>query len=102
MKQILNILFILSILSCKAQSLIKSLDGDGPCPAYDANCYEKDVNDEFEKFTGTWKYQNGATEITFKLKKELHYQISPQYRTIASFGNQHIKNDFVSLFMVLN
>ncbi len=97
MKQILNILFILSILSCKAQSLIKSLDGDGSCPPYDANCYEKDVNNEFEKFTGTWKYQNGAAEITFKLKKELHYQISSNsnYMDLLVGEYRYIENGVV-------
>ena len=61
---------------CKAQSLIKPLDGGGACPTYDTNCYEKDTTNELPKFSGTWKYQSGNTEITFKLKKEEHYQIS--------------------------
>lgn len=63
-------------LSCKAQSVIKSLEGDGSCPPYDTNCYEKDVNNEFDKFEGEWKYQNGNSELTFKLKKEEQYQSS--------------------------
>ncbi|WP_299367826.1 DUF6705 family protein [Winogradskyella sp.] len=76
MKHIVSIIFIISLFLCKAQSIIKSLDGDGSCPPYDTNCYEKDVNNEFDKFVGTWKYIEGNTELTFKLKKELHYQTS--------------------------
>lgn len=66
----------MSLFSCKAQSIIKSLDGDGSCPPYDTNCYEKDVNNEFGKYVGTWKYIEGDTELIFKLKKEIHYRIS--------------------------
>jgi len=69
------IILIMSLFSCKAQTIIKSLDGEGSCPPYDTNCYEKDINNEFEKYVGTWKYINGNTELTFKLKKEIHYQI---------------------------
>jgi hypothetical protein len=71
---LLDSFFIL--LSCKAQTVIKSIEGDGSCPLYDTNCYEKDVNNEFGKYVGTWTYTNGDTELIFKLKKEEHYQIS--------------------------
>lgn len=75
MKNIVSIILIMSLFSCKAQSIIKSLDGDGSCPPYDTNCYEKDINNEFGKYVGTWKYIEGNTELTFKLKKEIQYQI---------------------------
>jgi Family of unknown function (DUF6705) len=76
MKNALKIIIILSFISCKAQTVIKSLEGDGSCPPYDNNCYEKDVNNEFGKYVGTWTYTNGDTELIFKFKKEEHYQIS--------------------------
>jgi len=76
MKNIITLLAIVCLFSCRAQSIIKSLDGDGSCPPYNNNCYEKDVNNEFQKYSGEWKYQNGNTSVTFKLKKEEHYQIS--------------------------
>jgi len=37
--------------------------GDTSCPPYDNNCYEKDVNDEFEKFVAEWKYENGIEKL---------------------------------------
>jgi len=77
MKKIISVFLItFALLSCKAQSVIKPLDGV-PCPSNDSNCYDKDVNNEFDKFVGTWKYTNGTNEIIFKLKKEEHYQTSP-------------------------
>lgn len=76
MKNEIALVCILSLLTCKAQSLIKSLDGDVSCPPYDSNCYEKDVNNEFNKFEGEWKYQSRNDEITIKLRKETHYQTS--------------------------
>ncbi|WP_460220646.1 DUF6705 family protein [Psychroserpens sp. MEBiC05023] len=93
-KFIILLLAISSILSCKAQTLIKSLDGDGSCPPYDTNCYEKDINNEFNKFEGTWLYQNGTTEITFKLKKEAHYQLSNEsnYQDLLVGEYKYIEN----------
>ena len=76
MKKIIIIFLTLTAFSCKAQSLIKPLDGGGSCPMYDTNCYEKDTTNEINKYSGTWKYQSGNTEIIFKLKKEEHYQLS--------------------------
>ncbi len=94
MKQLLNILLIFTIFSCKAQSIIKSLDGDGSCPPYDIDCYEKDVNNEFEKFEGTWLYLNGATQITFQLKKEIRYQAFPNsnYEDLLVGEYKYIEN----------
>lgn len=76
MKNTVILILIITAFSCKAQSVIKSLDGDGSCPSNDSNCYEKDVNNEYDKFVGEWNYQSGDTSLTFKLKKELHYQIA--------------------------
>jgi hypothetical protein len=89
----------MSLLSCKAQSIIKSLDGDGSCPPYDTNCYEKDVNNEFGKFVGTWKYINGNTELTFKLKKEILYQIyeDRSFQDLLVGEYQYIENGVVKV-----
>ncbi len=94
MKHIITIIALISLFSCKAQSIIKSLDGDGPCSPYDSNCYEKDVNNEFGKFEGIWKYQNGNTSIIFKLKKEEHYQVSEtsNYLDLLVGEYQYIEN----------
>lgn len=68
-------MLIITVLSCKAQSIIVPI-GSGQHFEKTSNYYKKDVNNEFEKFTGEWTYQNSTTEITFKLKKEEHYQTS--------------------------
>lgn len=75
MKNIIKIIVILSVFSCKAQTIIIPLDSNQDyenSPDY----YIKDINNDLNKFEGTWKYQNGTTEITIILKKELHYTIS--------------------------
>ncbi len=94
MKNSIILVLILTALSCKAQSLIKPLDGGGSCPPYDSNCYEKDTTDEMTKFVGTWKYTSGNTEITFKLKKEEEYQISPDrnYQDLLVGEYKYIEN----------
>lgn len=76
MKRITLIIFLIICLSSKAQSIIKPLSNNTSCPPYDTNCYEKDVDNVLEKFTGEWKYQDGNTTLILKLKKELNYQIS--------------------------
>lgn len=68
-------LLTVSFFICKAQSIIKPM-GTGEFCENNPDCYEKDTNNEFDKFAGTWKYQNGTSEITIKLKKEEHYQVS--------------------------
>ena len=75
MKNSIIILIIITTLSCKAQSIIKPM-GSGDFCSDNPDCYEKDINNEFGKFAGTWKYQNKNNEITLKLKKEEHVQIS--------------------------
>jgi hypothetical protein len=75
MKQLLNIALLITLFSCKAQTIIVPL-GSGQDYELTPDYYLKDVNNEFGKFEGTWKYQNGNTQIIFKLKKETHYQIS--------------------------
>jgi hypothetical protein len=93
MKHIIILILIITALSCKAQSLIKPL-GTRSCPTYDSNCYEKDVNNEFEKFVGEWKYENGNTSLTLKLKKELHYQIAnnQNYMDLLVGEYQYVEN----------
>ena len=94
MRYLLNIVLILTVSYCKAQSVIKPLQSSETCPPEDTNCYEEDLNNEFEKFIGTWKFQNNNTEITFKLKKEEHYQTSPNsnYQDLLVGEYQYIEN----------
>ena len=91
------LILIFSFISCKAQSVVKSLDGDTSCPPYDNNCYEKDVNDEFEKFVGEWIYESGNTSLVLRLKKELYYQISQNsnYEDLLVGEYKYVENGVV-------
>ena len=93
MKQLLNIALLITLFSCKAQTIIVPI-GSGDNIKDNQSYYEKDVNNEFGKFEGTWKYQNGSTQITFKLKKETHYQISSDsyYEDLLVGEYQYIEN----------
>jgi len=95
MKHILILVIILTTLSCKAQSIIVPI-GSGQNFEKNENYYLKDVNNEFDKFEGTWLYQSGTTQITFQLKKEEHYQASENYNYIDLLVGeyQYIENGF--------
>ena len=75
MKHIVSIILIISFFSCKAQSVIEPI-GSGEDFQKTPDYYVKDVNNEFNKFIGTWKFIDGNTELIFKLKKEIQYQTS--------------------------
>ena len=93
MKQLVNIALLITLFSCKAQTIIVPL-GSGEYFEKNPDYYKKDVNNEFGKFEGTWKYQNGNTQIIFKLKKETHYQISSDrdYQDLLVGEYQYIEN----------
>ena len=93
MKQLVNIALLITLFSCKAQTIIVPL-GSGEYFEKNPDYYKKDVNNEFGEFEGTWKYQNGSTQITFKLKKETHYQTYPDsnYQDLLVGEYQYIEN----------
>ena len=68
MKTLLFILTALIVLSCKAQTPLVSLDTyRHQTPS---GSYFKDLNNEFDKFVGTWKFTNGNTELIISLQKK--------------------------------
>ncbi|WP_299128329.1 DUF6705 family protein [uncultured Winogradskyella sp.] len=69
-KYITVITIIVCMLSCKAQSPIIPL-GDRDVPDNLNGVYFKDVNNELDKFIGTWVYQNGDTSLTIELMKKI-------------------------------
>ena len=92
MKPLVNIALLITLFSCKAQTIIVPL-GSTENLEHSINYYEKDVNNEFGKFEGTWKYQSGSTQITLKLKKEVHYLSPSNYYTDMLVGEyQYIEN----------
>lgn len=55
-------------LGCNAQSPIKSLyDGETGI----VGAYYKDLDNDLDKFVGTWKYTNGSTSLTITLIKKV-------------------------------
>ncbi len=68
MKNILIITITLfTLLSCKAQNPVVNIDASRSNTPDGA--YFKDLNNEFDKFTGTWIYSSGSTIFTIELKK---------------------------------
>jgi len=78
-KHIFNtVILLLALCSCKAQSPIVERDAsfDGKVQG----TYFKDLNNEFNKFEGTWIFTNGNTTFTLVLeKKEMVYDGSEFY-----------------------
>ena len=67
MKSILIILLVSFFLSCKAQ-IVVPLASDSDM-TYKSGTYNKDVDNDFDKYVGTWKYQQGNTSLKIIFKK---------------------------------
>lgn len=92
MKQLIIILTVFTAFACKAQTIIVPI-GSGGQIEHNPDYYKKDVNNEFNKFEGTWKYQEGNTEIVFKLKKEEHYLTPSNYYADLLVGEYQYKEN---------
>jgi hypothetical protein len=68
LKIVLFILSLVSALSCKAQTA-ELFHYDTYLPE---GTYYKDLNNDLDKFVGTWKYQQGNTVLTIVLQKKTH------------------------------
>ena len=92
MKQIITLIGILSILSCKAQNIVGIYSNDNV--EYNSNYYLKDVDNDFNKFIGTWKYTNGNTSFTIVLDKEIKNQplSNSNYQDMLVGEYQYIEN----------
>ena len=79
MKSILIILLVSFFLSCKAQ-IIVPLAGDSDL-VFTNGTYNMDVDNDFDKYVGTWKFQQGNTSLTIRLKKMVynHYSSYKNY-----------------------
>ena len=67
MKHLIIITTVLTVLSCKAQTPIIAL-GDYQTEAING-AYFKDINNELNKFEGTWKYENSNTSFTISFRE---------------------------------
>ena len=94
MKSILIILLVFFFLSCKAQ-IVVPLASDSDM-TYKSGTYNKDVDNDFDKYVGTWKYQQGNTslKITFKKITFDHFvtEYKNYYQDILVGEYQYIEN----------
>lgn len=100
MKKIILILTILSItISCKAQTIVPMNNSywDYPEPAY-----LKDTENFLDKFTGTWKYQNGNEQFIIILKKELKHNYKGLYSDILYGEYKYINSSGQTLVNTLD
>ncbi|MCX7551611.1 DUF6705 family protein [Xanthomarina sp. F2636L] len=87
MKHIFILFSIISCLSCKAQSPLFMADPELP-----AGTYYKDMNNDMDKFVGTWKWDNGNSSWTITLEKVEYFLIGGYYRDILIGEYQYIEN----------
>lgn len=81
MKYILSLLLLsLTAFSCKAQNPIIALF-NGNEYAKTENAYYKDIDNAFNRFVGTWKYENGNQELTILLKKQQQFMFTFDNKT---------------------
>ncbi len=62
---------LLTFLSCKAQ--IAPIYNIEEVTLYD-NMYYKDVDNDYNNFVGTWRWQDGNTTLTFVFNKVEHVE----------------------------
>ncbi|RED44436.1 hypothetical protein DFQ10_103120 [Winogradskyella eximia] len=99
---ILIAVILITSFDCKAQSPIMPLD------TYIHNTpeggYIKDLDNELDKFVGTWIYTNGLTTLTFELQKlELFYD-GEHYEDILIGEYKYVENgiEIVNLLPLLD
>jgi len=69
MKKIILIITIISICSCKAQTIVPYYSEENIF-VKNSGDYYKDVDNDFNPFIGTWKWEDGGNSLTLILKKE--------------------------------
>jgi len=99
---IIIIITLFAFFSCKAQSPIVPLDTrihetpDGS--------YLKDLNNELNKFVGTWKYENGNTSFTIIFQKKVQVYNDEWYEDMLIGEYKYVDNgvEIVNLLDRLN
>ena len=90
MKTIILIALITTTLACKAQSPIININ-DRQTEITD-NAYVKDINNELDKYTGTWIYTSGNTSLTIKFEKKIQVYNDDWYEDIIVGEYKYIEN----------
>ena len=89
---VFTVYFFIAI-SCKAQTIVP-LSQDHSDMYHKSNTYTKDVDNEFDKYTGTWKFQQGNTTLTIVFKKIIfdYYQKKNYYEDLLIGEYKYIEN----------
>ena len=93
MKNIITLftLLILTLTACKAQTPIVEIDARYKTTPLGG--YFKDINNEFDKFTGTWLFSDGNNSFILVLeKKEMIYDGDEYYEDLIVGEYQYIEN----------
>lgn len=90
MKYLIYISLLCISIACKAQNIVP-LDSDADIFVRNSGDYYKDTNNEFNKYEGTWKWENGSTSLTFIFKKESLERFGYTY-DLLSGEYQYIEN----------
>ncbi len=93
MKAIIKILFLVFCINTTKAQII-NLDGIYSPMDAPQGSYLKDINNTFDPFLGTWKYQNGSQILIIKLEKVEMY-FNPEFGNYYDFikGNYSYSTD---------
>ncbi|SEH43401.1 DUF6705 family protein [Chryseobacterium culicis] len=103
MRNLLLILGILTLLSCKAQEQVLPLNTSVFGAA--ENSYFKDLNDELNPYVGTWKASFQDKTITLQISKQIKVatkNFNKNYYTDQLFARYEVKKNGVVLESTLN
>jgi hypothetical protein len=95
------ILIIFTFISCKAQQTV-SLDAS--YWEYPHGTYIKDINNEMDKYAGTWQYTHGTDTLTIVIQKKIHVFDGEYYEDFLSGEYRYVSNgvEVVNTLPVLN
>ena len=88
---------MLIAFSCKAQTV--GLDAPYNTPE---GAYYKDLNNELDKFEGTWVFDNGTTIFTIVLEKREQQQVLNDYRDLLKGEYKYEENGQVQVNTLSN
>lgn len=68
-----------------------------------AGSYIKDIDGDFDKFTGTWVWNNGGQNVTFKIQKVTRY-LDPEFNNYSDFviGDYSYTNNRIIIVNTIN
>ncbi|MFD2586540.1 DUF6705 family protein [Croceitalea marina] len=88
------VLTILLPISCKAQNIVPIYNS--PIQAPPSPRYYKDVDNDFDRIVGTWKWQEGNSSLTVEFKKVVRAPFAGNSVTdILIGGYTYVKNGVV-------